>query len=116
MKLVLALTWQLMRFHVIAFLSSMSEKQGSHSVHALTTERVHSCHWPLVLCAVTVWYRSEKQLTEKDVLDWANTKVTANVFTLALTFGTLDCILKCGRPTTAYRPQRSGQVGALLGI
>jgi len=42
-KLVLALTWQLMRYHVINFLSSMSSKQ----------------------------------LTEKDVVEWANTKVAS---------------------------------------
>ena len=42
-KLVLALTWQLMRFHVIRFLSSLSTKQ----------------------------------VTEKDVLQWANAKVTS---------------------------------------
>merc|ERR1719230_895759 len=40
-KLVLALTWQLMRYHVIKFLSSLSHKQ----------------------------------LTEKDVVDWANARV-----------------------------------------
>jgi len=42
-KLVLALTWQLMRYHIINFLSSMSSKQ----------------------------------LTEKDVVEWANTKVAS---------------------------------------
>ena len=45
-KLTLALVWQLMRCHVIKFLSSIS---GSH-----------------------------KQLTEKDVLAWANEKVAAS--------------------------------------
>lgn len=45
-KLVLALVWQLMRHHVIKFLSTMSG--------------------------------SAKQLTEKDVLEWANAKVAAS--------------------------------------
>jgi len=43
-KLILAIVWQLMRHHVIKFLSSMSAKQ----------------------------------LTEKDVLEWANAKVAGS--------------------------------------
>ena len=44
-KLILAITWQLMRYHVIRFLSNLSSGEGG------------------------------KQLEEKDVIEWANAKV-----------------------------------------